>query len=96
MEDCRKVAFAHRRNNTLRYFLYEEMGLQLDGALENLEKRVPKVKVGNRESLRQKDSVDIYINAKVVCFSFALSKIETWVQRDDSLNLFYFECKSYG
>ena len=32
----------------------------MDGALENLEKRVPKVKVGNCESLRQKDSVYIY------------------------------------
>ena len=31
----------------------------MDGALENLDKRVPKVKVGNRESLRPKDSVDI-------------------------------------
>ena len=32
----------------------------MDDALENLGKRVPKVKVGNCESLRQKDSVDIY------------------------------------
>ena len=37
----------------------------MDGALENLEKWVPKVKVGNRESLRQKDSVDIYKRAKM-------------------------------
>lgn len=43
----------------------------MDGALENLEKRVPKVKVGNRESLRQKDSVDIYKRANE-CFMFTL------------------------
>ena len=51
----------HDRLWNKRIVFYREMGLQLDGALENLEKRVPKVKVGNHESLRRKDSVDIYI-----------------------------------
>ena len=45
----------------------------MDGALENLEKRVPKVKVGNRESLRQKDSVDIYKRTNE-CFTYILIK----------------------
>lgn len=40
----------------------------MDGALENLDKRVPKVKVGNRESLRPKDSVDILKQKKMGAF----------------------------